>query len=56
MIADSPERRKTNHRILTFAILAFMLFIVVKLFGMQLFSGGVYRKASEKNGRHIQCI
>ncbi len=56
MIADSPERRKTNHRILTFAILAFMLFIVVKLFGMQLFSGGVYRKASEKNSVRVVPI
>jgi hypothetical protein len=41
MIIDSPERRKSNYRILLLAMLAMMLFIVVKLFGMQLFSGGV---------------
>ncbi|UCC80937.1 MAG: penicillin-binding protein 2 [Candidatus Zixiibacteriota bacterium] len=56
MIADSPERRKTNYRILILAILAFMLFIVVKLFGMQLFSGGVYKKASERNSVRIVPI
>ena len=33
-----------------------MLFIVVKLFGMQLFSGGVYRRASEQNSVRIVPI
>jgi len=56
MIIDSPERRKTNYKILVSVILAFMLFVVVKLFGMQLFSGGVYRRASEQNSVRIVPI
>ncbi len=50
MIIDGPERRKSNFRIILVCVFAMILFIVVKLFGMQLFSGGVYRRASEKNG------
>lgn len=50
MITDSPEKRKTNYKILIMAVLALMLFIVARLFGMQLFSSGIYKKASEKNG------
>jgi len=49
MIIDSPERRKSNYRIMILIVMAMMLFIVVKLFGMQLFSGGAYKKASERN-------
>jgi len=49
MIIDSPERRKSNYRIMILAVMAMMLFIVVKLFGMQLFSAGAYKKASERN-------
>jgi penicillin-binding protein 2 len=56
MIIDSPERRKSNYRILLLAMLAMMMFVVVKLFGMQLFSGGVYKKASEQNSVRIVPI
>ncbi len=50
MIADSQERRRSNYYVLLAGIIISVLFIVVKLFGMQLFSGGFYRKASEQNG------
>jgi penicillin-binding protein 2 len=36
--------------------MAFMLFIVVKLFGMQLFSAGQYRKVSERNSVRVVPI
>lgn len=50
MIADSREGRRSNYYVLLAGIIISVLFIVVKLFGMQLFSGGFYRKASEQNG------
>lgn len=56
MISDSPEKRKSNYRIIVAAALAMMLFIVVRLFGMQLFSSGIYKKASEQNGIRIVPI
>ncbi len=56
MIADSRERRRLNYYILLAGIIASMLFIVVKLFGMQLFSGGFYKKVSEQNGVRVVPI
>jgi penicillin-binding protein 2 len=56
MTSDSPEKRRSNYRIIIIAALAMILFIVVRLFGMQLFSGGIYKKASEKNGIRIVPI
>lgn len=50
MIAEGSDRRRSNYYVLLAGITVFMLFIVVKLFGMQLFSGGFYKKASEQNG------
>ena len=56
MISDSPEKRRSNYKIVILAVLAMILFIVVRLFGMQLFSSGVYKKASEKNGIRMVTI
>ena len=56
MTIDGFERRTANYRILLFLILAFMAFIVVKLFGMQLFSGGEYRKVSQQNSVRVVPI
>ena len=56
MTADSRERRRLNYYILLAGIIASMLFIVVKLFGMQLFSGGFYKKVSEQNGVRVVPI
>jgi len=53
MIVDSPERRKSNLHIVLVGVFAMLLFIIGKLFAMQLFSGGVYRRASEQNGIRI---
>jgi penicillin-binding protein 2 len=56
MIADSREGRRSNYFVLLAGITVFMVFMVVKLFGMQLFSGGFYKKASEQNGVRIVPI
>ena len=56
MIAEGGERRRSNYYVLLVGITAFMLFIVVKLFGMQLFSGGFYKRASEQNGVRVVPI
>jgi penicillin-binding protein 2 len=56
MTADSHEGRRSNYYILLAGIIVSVLFIVVKLFGMQLFSGGFYRKASEQNGVRVVPI
>lgn len=56
MTADSFEGRRSNYYILLAGIIVSVLFIVVKLFGMQLFSGGFYRKASEQNGVRVVPI
>lgn len=56
MIIDSPEKRKSNYRILILVIMVMMFFIVVKLFGMQMFSGRAYKKASEQNSVRIVPI
>ncbi len=56
MIVGTPERRKSNFRIVLVGIFAMLLFIAAKLFGMQLFSGGVYKRASEQNGVRIVPI
>jgi penicillin-binding protein 2 len=44
------ERRILNYRLLMVTILAAIMFIVVKLFYMQIIASDFYRKASEENG------
>jgi len=44
------ERRKINYRLFMVVVFGAVLVIAFKLFAMQVFSTGFYRKASEENG------
>lgn len=50
MTSESYDGRRVNYRLLLLVIFATVIFIFAKLSGMQIFSGGSYRKASEQNG------
>ncbi len=50
MIEPGYQRRRFNYHFLLALVAACVLFIVAKLFSMQVFSSGFYRKASEQNG------
>jgi len=53
---DSQDGRRFNYRLLSLIAFAFIVFIFVKLSGMQIFSGRAYRKASEQNGVRVVPI
>ncbi len=56
MSGDSSENRVLNYRILLLLSFLFMGFIAVRLFGMQMFAGGEYKRASEQNGVRLVPI
>lgn len=56
MIPERLEGRKRNYFLILSAVSISLLFIAVKLFGMQIFAGGFYKEASEQNGVRIVPI
>ena len=56
MTPDRSEGRLLNYRLLMLLIFAAIIFIFGKLSGMQLFSSGAYRKASQQNGVRVVPI
>lgn len=55
-MTDGSEGRRLNYRLLLILIFAAVIFIFIKLSGMQIFSGTKYRKASEQNGVRVVPI